>query len=52
MNIPANKNEKSAPVFLKYENSEMSACVWYKQGAAAIAAANGGGNEKIRSNIK
>ena len=30
----------------------MVACVWYEQGAAAIAAANGGGNEKIRLNIK
>ena len=30
----------------------MVACVWYEQGAAAIAAATGGENEKIRLNIK
>ena len=52
MNIPANKNEKSAPVFLKYENSEMVACVWYEQGAAAIAAASGGGNKKNKIEYK
>ena len=37
---------------MKYENSEIVACVWYEQGAAAIAAASGGGNKKNKIEYK